>query len=49
MSKKKKKDKKKKDIGVGDIIAGVTGKMGLKPCKKCEERRKALNRLKFRR
>jgi len=30
--------------GLGDVIAGATKAVGIKPCGKCQERRAALNR-----
>ena len=33
----------KGDEGVGDTIKRVTESIGIKPCGKCEERRKRLN------
>ncbi|HET6255336.1 MAG TPA: hypothetical protein VFE32_14745 [Puia sp.] len=35
--------------GIGDIIKGVTAKVGIKPCKGCERRAEVLNRLTRRR
>lgn len=29
--------------GAGDVIAGVTHRMGIKPCTPCEQRRRMLN------
>lgn len=35
-----------KDIeGLGDIIAKITKSVGIKPCDKCEKRRKWLNEM----
>jgi len=31
--------------GIGDVVKGMTAKIGLKPCKGCERRAKLLNRL----
>jgi hypothetical protein len=30
--------------GLGDVIAGATKAVGIKPCNKCQQRRAALNR-----
>lgn len=31
--------------GAGDLVAGVTGALGMKPCSPCEARRLAMNRM----
>jgi hypothetical protein len=32
------------EVGLGDVIARATSRFGISPCKRCEERRIALNR-----
>lgn len=34
------------EIGLGDIVKKMTTSVGIRPCNKCEERRKKLNRYK---
>ena len=34
-------------LGVGDLVAKLTKAFGIKPCSKCEQRRKVLNRLRI--
>tara|TARA_Y100000310_G_C20502006_1_gene724480 strand:- start:90 stop:272 length:183 start_codon:yes stop_codon:yes gene_type:complete len=36
---------KEKIEGLGDIIKRLTGIVGVKPCSKCEERRKKMNEM----
>lgn len=33
--------------GLGDLVAALTGKLGIQPCDKCKQRRQALNRLRL--
>ncbi len=32
-----------REIGVGDVVSGITQAFGVTPCTPCEERRKKLN------
>lgn len=36
--------KLKKPIGLGDVVAGATKSVGIKPCGGCKKRQEALNR-----
>jgi len=31
--------------GAGDVIAGITNRLGIKPCTPCEARKQALNKM----
>jgi hypothetical protein len=35
----------RRELGAGDVIAGVTRAAGIQPCEPCEERRRKLNQL----
>ncbi len=35
----------KQRVGLGDVVAGVTRAVGIKPCLPCKRRQAALNRL----
>jgi hypothetical protein len=35
----------KKSKGLGDTVKKLTDKIGIKPCTKCEKRRRYLNRI----
>lgn len=35
----------KRQVGLGDVVAGATRAVGVKPCLPCKKRQAALNRL----
>lgn len=37
-------DRDKKDKGVGDTVARVTSRLGVRPCSGCKKRQEALNK-----
>jgi len=34
-----------RQVGLGDVVAGMTKAVGIKPCPPCKQRQAALNRL----
>jgi len=45
LDEEKQQDEEETIRGAGDLIARATKAFGISPCNKCEERRRALNKL----